>query len=84
MTDIERRAAYLQSVGPDEFPYGYYLHVATKEAEEAAMKGDNGGNSRAVRTYGRRAERKWWGKKRRRQQDKVAERQSDEGRRDKT
>ena len=29
--EIERRALYLQSIGPDEFPFGYYKFLAEKE-----------------------------------------------------
>jgi hypothetical protein len=33
---IERRALYLQSKGPDEYPFGYYLYLARLEAEDDA------------------------------------------------
>jgi hypothetical protein len=36
---IEARALYLQSRGPDEFPFGYYRSNAADEAEASEVSG---------------------------------------------
>ena len=35
--DIRRRALALQAVGPDEYPFGYYIYLARLEAGEVEI-----------------------------------------------
>lgn len=37
--EVERLALKLQARGPDEYPYGYYLHLAQHKLDQKTKKG---------------------------------------------